>query len=169
MYELKIMFTWERLMNKGSLVRMSSYIMEVSRNHLMTMKHVLAKEFGADCICYSDTDSIAVSFDKIDPSQCNVVEQLYDDLINAVKDKREDDAAYARKGLDKVLVNNKYIKRVSELEVRDLTKIHTGLNRPLIHASDLGACKIEKYFSAGAFLAPKQYTLWAYYENGTAS
>jgi len=42
MYELKVLYKQDELMHKGALVRFSSYIMELSRNHLMTMKHKLA-------------------------------------------------------------------------------------------------------------------------------
>jgi len=100
MYELKIQFRNDDLLNKGALVRFSSYIMEISRNHLMTMKHRLAREFGNDCICYSDTDSIAVSFDKIDKSGTQAtVQQFYDELIRARQSGDKDNEQNALRGL----------------------------------------------------------------------
>jgi hypothetical protein len=46
------------------MARIGSFIMEYARNHLMRMKHAISKMFGPKSICYSDTDSVVVSFDN---------------------------------------------------------------------------------------------------------
>ncbi len=58
-------------------MRIGAFIMEIARNHLMKMKHALVREFGDDCICYCDTDSVVVSFDKIDPKLNETIQQCF--------------------------------------------------------------------------------------------
>ena len=71
---MKYKLAGDEFMHRGCLVRLSAYIMELARNHLMRLKNIMAKEFGPDCIVYTDTDSIVLSFDKIDPVTDSLVQ-----------------------------------------------------------------------------------------------
>lgn len=80
------------------MVRIGSLIMEYARNHLMRMKHTIAREFGVQSICYSDTDSIVVSFDK-----CTMFESegiVLSTMLSSIHDmylyKKENGLDYSR-------------------------------------------------------------------------
>jgi len=51
----------------------------------MRMKHDVIRRFGPESICYSDTDSIVISFDKINPIHNIIVQGVY----NAYVEKKQ--------------------------------------------------------------------------------
>lgn len=76
-YELKFQKKDDMYTHKGATVRISSFIMEMARTHLMRMKHIIAKELGYESISYCDTDSIVISFDKCDQLTDIFVDQCF--------------------------------------------------------------------------------------------
>jgi hypothetical protein len=76
-YELKYEQKDDKFNHKGVTVRISSFIMEMARTYLMRMKHAIAKEIGWEAISYCDTDSIAITFDKVEPLLANKVSAVY--------------------------------------------------------------------------------------------
>lgn len=123
----------------------------------MKMKHAIVREFGPDCICYCDTDSVVVSFDKLDPAFNQAIENAYDIYQWQLRTGR--DASKSFDILQNMLTTNQYVRRLEQIKVLDLCNLHSGAQVPLIDEDRLGAAKIEKFVIKGMFAAPKSYML----------
>ena len=77
LYELKYTQEDDEYNHKGATVRISAFIMEMARSYLMRMKHSIANAIGWDSIAYCDTDSIAISFDKVDRELALKIQMIY--------------------------------------------------------------------------------------------
>lgn len=97
-YQLKYKLKHDDLQHRGTMVRIGSLIMEYARNHLMRMKHTIAREFGPESICYSDTDSVVVSFDKckLFDSEGIMLSTMVSSIHDLYKYKKENGLDYSR-------------------------------------------------------------------------
>ncbi len=86
MYQVKYQVKNDEYTHRGGLMRIGSFIMEAARNHLMRMKHAVVKEFGPSVICYCDTDSIVISFDKVDPIHDSIIRLNYQEYLYGTKE-----------------------------------------------------------------------------------
>ena len=102
----------------------------------MRMKVLLAKTFGSDCIVYSDTDSIVMSFDKYDPATNALIQMHY---LNYTKKTQEGlDTSKEIEVMNRLLTKNECIQKLLELECKDLTCLHENRMVKMIHPTNLG-------------------------------
>lgn len=164
MYELKFSRAGDAYNHKGATVRISSFIMEMARTHLMRMKYAIAEEIGWESISYCDTDSIVIAFDIKDRNLDNRVSNCYmrcKDLIGRkdLTPREEAVLAEAAKSSYDLLRNSQVYKKIEALRIKDVTTIHLEDKLPLLDDLRLGACKVEKFLLNGLFTGQKQYAM----------
>lgn len=165
LFEMKYDVKDQDLHHKGATLRISAFIMEMARTHLMRVKHKLAEIVGADSICYCDTDSIMISLDKCEVLNNNFVQtqlMIYKSLPVDERLKREGEFV---KLMTEFITETDSYKKIMQLKVKDVTNLASEEELPLIDDNRLGACKIEKLMINGLFMGQKQYGI-RYIENG---
>lgn len=65
LYELTYNVQGDEVSGKGSTVRIASYITALARVNLNDMIFYIEKEFGADAVCYMDTDSVYFDITRV--------------------------------------------------------------------------------------------------------
>lgn len=163
LFELRWATNQDQWTSQGCTVRLPSYIMAVARSQLMRVQNAIARAYGnPDVIAYYDTDSILTRFDLTNREVDALVQERFDEYLALDAAAQRDEARREEliQFIGDTLNATPEMRKLHELKVKDVTRIHESVEEPLLHETKLGACKIEKYVIRGIALGAKQYGVY---------